>query len=292
MSSIPFIVDCHLHAHWPQRYAYSHPTGSRIEVSDIGLSAEALFPTLSKHGVTHTLIIQPGAYGNDNQAMLDAIAGSKGRAKGMAGMALDASDEVFADLKRQGVVGTRLSLITADSRFFERLEIGDFLARCKKHDFFVEVFAASATWPSIMPLLADSGVRVIVEHVAWPITSQTLDQPGFQDVLRYGRTSDAIIKVVSGFRLTQEGRPYEDVKPFVMAAIEAFGPDRCIWGSDWPFLNPNNGPIKRPYPGTVEYSGELAPMMQWVPDDARRKILWETPARLFGFQEADAPSTH
>ncbi len=280
-------ADCHLHAHWPQRYPYNHPTGSRVDVGNVAASADSLFPTLTAHGVTHTLIIQPGAYGSDNRAMLDAIAGSHGRAKGIAGIAFDASDEVFEELKRGGIVGTRLSLITSDSKAFDRPEIDTFLARCREHDFFVEVFAAAATWPSIMPKLTRAGVRLIVEHVGWPNIPEGTQQTGFQSVLEIGRSTQAAIKISGGFRLTQAGTPYDDVKPFVAEVVKAFGPDRCIWGSDWPLLNPDHGPVRRPFPWKLDYATEQNSLSSWVPDEgARRAILWETPARMFGFAAA------
>ena len=66
--------------------------------------------------------------------------------------------------------------------------------------------------------------------------------------------------------------------------VDAFGPDRCVWGSDWPLLDPDLGPLKRSFPWKLDYSTELNSLSSWIPDEAvRRAILWETPARLFGF---------
>src|SRR5262249_38023830 len=81
MSSSEFAVDCHLHSHWPQRYPYLHPTGSRIDASNLAASPTGLFATLGSNGITHCLLIQPGAYAFDNRAMLDVIAVSKGTVK-------------------------------------------------------------------------------------------------------------------------------------------------------------------------------------------------------------------
>jgi predicted TIM-barrel fold metal-dependent hydrolase len=288
-STIPYAVDSHLHAHWPQKYPYSGKTGSRVEVEDVARSSDSLFPTLLASGVTHALIIHPGAYGTDNRATLDAIAASNGRAKGIAGMKMDASDEEFVDLKSKGIVGVRISLIHTDSEQFSRPEVDAFLARCKKHDFFVEVFAAAATWPVIIPKLVDSGVKLIVEHTGYPIVSEGINQPGFQAVLKLGRTTNTAIKVGAGFRLSQGGEPYDDVRPFAQEVVSAFGPDRCIWGSDWPFLNPQNGSVTRPFSWPLVYEREFAALERWLPDHATREaILWKTPARLFGFHEIKA----
>ena len=289
MPSIPFAVDCHLHAHWPQKYPYSHNTGSRVDVGNLAASAESLFPTLLVSGVTHALIIHAGAYGTDNRATLNAIAESNGRAKGIAGVKMDATDEEFEDLKNKGIVGVRVSLIHTDSETFSRPEVDVFLAHCRKHDLFVEVFASAQTWPQIIPKLVDSGVRLIVEHTGYPIISEGIKQPGFQTVLQLGRSTNTVIKIGAGFRLSQGGEPYDDVRPFVLEVVGAFSPDRCIWGSDWPFLNPQNGSVTRPFPWTLEYPREFHAMAHWLPDQSTREaILWKTPARLFGFHEIKA----
>ena len=72
--------------------------------------------------------------------------------------------------------------------------------------------------------------------------------------------------------------PWEDSWPFVQALLEAFTPDRCMWGSDWPFLRA---------PERIDYGLVLALIERLIPDPGdRRKVLWETPMRLFGFDES------
>ena len=62
----------------------------------------------------------------------------------------------------------------------------------------------------------------------------------------------------------------------IRALVSEFGPDRCVWGSDWPFLR---------MPERVDYGPLLNLLAEQVPDDdERRRILWDTPAREFGFQ--------
>ena len=76
--------------------------------------------------------------------------------------------------------------------------------------------------------------------------------------------------------------PWEDSWPYVAALLEAFTPDRCLWGSDWPFLRA---------PERIDYGLVLALVEQLIPDPVdRRKVLWETPARLFGFGDPPPPT--
>jgi predicted TIM-barrel fold metal-dependent hydrolase len=56
-------------------------------------------------------------------------------------------------------------------------------------------------------------------------------------------------------------------------------PERLVWGSDWPHVNMND----RAMPN----DGDLVDLLaEWVPDEAARKrILVDNAAALFGFQE-------
>ena len=60
--------------------------------------------------------------------------------------------------------------------------------------------------------------------------------------------------------------------------MAAFGPQRCLWGSDWPFLR---APQRLDYGPLLHLFGELVPDRQ-----VRRAILWDTPRALFGFPDA------
>ncbi|MEO6748618.1 MAG: amidohydrolase family protein, partial [Casimicrobiaceae bacterium] len=62
--------------------------------------------------------------------------------------------------------------------------------------------------------------------------------------------------------------------------VEAFTLDMCMWASDWPYLRAS---------GHIDYGVLLKLVERQFPDAAdRRKLLWETPGRLFGFTTAGA----
>ena len=55
---------------------------------------------------------------------------------------------------------------------------------------------------------------------------------------------------------------------------EAFTLDRCIWGSDWPFLRAKE---------RTDFGPLLAALHRVLPDAAdRERVLWTNPSRLFG----------
>ena len=80
----------------------------------------------------------------------------------------------------------------------------------------------------------------------------------------------------SGFaKFSKQDFPFDDTRAYTTALLQAFGPDHCVWASDWPFLRA---------PRRLDYGPLLQLFAQMVPDPQdRQKILWDTPKRLFGF---------
>lgn len=273
----PMQADCHAHVIDPARFPYVPGPGYMPKSHETG-DAQAYLATLTANGFTHGLIVQPSCYAFDNGALVDAIAAGAGRLKGIAVVPPDVGDPELHNLSRRGVVGARVNLGNFDPGFFERPESERFLARMAAHGWFVQVYGDGAAWRRIVGKLARCGARVIVDHFGHPDTRLGLDQDGFGDVLALGRGGTAVVKLSSVFRVSRQPFPHRDVDSFVAAVLDAFGPDRVVWGSDWPFLNT---------PHTVRYAQQLSCLARWVPDErARRRILSDNPAALFGFAAA------
>jgi predicted TIM-barrel fold metal-dependent hydrolase len=210
--------------------------------------------------------------------MLDAMRAGIGKIRGIAVIAQSLSDQEMGRLKDRGVVGIRLNLMQTDPDALTRPGSDAFLSRVKALDWFVQVYATGDVWTAVEAPLRRSGVRVLVDHFGDPDIARGLDQPGFQSVLRLGRDADATVKLSAAYRPSGRPFPHEDVEPYIAAAIGAYGVGRCIWGSDWPFLNTTQ---------RVEYGSLLSLLDRWLPDAAdRQQVLWKTPARLFGFVES------
>ena len=61
------------------------------------------------------------------------------------------------------------------------------------------------------------------------------------------------------------------------ALLDAGGPEQLMWASDWPFIG---------YEDTIRYPQCVEWIHAWIPDAATRtKIMRDTPARLFRFEE-------
>jgi len=121
----------------------------------------------------------------------------------------------------------------------------------------------------------DHAVKILVDHCGRPNLDHGLLQPGFAALCELGRTGHAVVKLSGLAKFSRTTFPYEDAWPYVRSLVDSFGLERCLWGSDWPFLRA---------PERLDYGPLLSVVDRLFPDpQERKKLLWETPMRLFGF---------
>lgn len=273
--SIVHAADCHAHVFCDATYAFAAETVYTPDPSQRG-NAASFLAVLDAHGLTHGLLVAAQPYGRDNRCMLDGIMASGGRFKGIALVSPKISDRDLVSLADRGVVGIRMNLSTYGMREFTEPGADRLLARIKEMNWFLQVHCAKDELVQAAPLLRKAGVRIVVDHFGRPDVRRGLAQPGFATLLQFGKSGNAVVKLSGPFRCSVEGVPYRDVDPFIAAAIEAFTLENCVWGSDWPFVRVDE---------RVDYGPGLACLTRWLPDpNDRHKVLWENPARLFGFQ--------
>ena len=266
------VVDCHVHVFDPARFPYAPDTFYAPAGPEIG-TVEQLVRTHDVHGVRHALLVGPNSgYGEDNHCLLDALAAGGGRFRGVAVVPNDLPRVRLDGLRAAGVVGVTLNaallgvpyyaaaatLLTAlaDLDMWADVQVtGDQLRPCHR---FSRTPAYGSWWTT---------AGVPCRGRAW-----RSGVPGAARPRPPGACGD---QAVGAGQVLRPPPPHEDTWPFLHALLDAFGPDRCVWGSDWPFLR---APVR------IDYGPLLALIEELVPDPGnRRRILWETPRREFGF---------
>ena len=102
-------ADCHFHIFDPARFPYQSGVVYTPHPSQAG-TADQILAVFDAHGITHGLAVGAAPYGQDNSCLLDGIARSKGRLKGIALVKHDVSDAEITRLSDGGVVGVRINL--------------------------------------------------------------------------------------------------------------------------------------------------------------------------------------
>jgi predicted TIM-barrel fold metal-dependent hydrolase len=275
LDKIPYrAADCHVHI-FDAGYPFcDHPR--YVPETYFRGNAEQLTAALDSHEISHALLIAAAPYGTENGPIIDAIARSTGRFRGIALVDTAKFDEKkLQRLADSGVVGVRFNLALGLGQLIDE-GCDRLLGWMKEAGWFLQIHSIADDLEHAMPLLKHSGVKLLFDHFGRPDIDRALDQPGFTSMLDAAAAGNAVVKLSGAFRVSKLAEPYADVAPLVERAINRFGIENCIWGSDWPFVNTTR---------RLDYGPQLAWLEDCVADEkSRRKILWENPARLFGFR--------
>ncbi len=226
------------------------------------------------YGVSHCLVVGPNSgYGPDNRCLLDAIARSEGRFKGIAVVPNDAGLRDLADLKARGIVGVAVNTTVHGTDYYAGL--APLIGRLHDLDMFLQVQSEGDQFVSLMPLIASSRVKLLIDHCGRPVAAHGLRQEGFKAILALAQSGRATVKLSGYDKFAAKPFPYPEAWPFVRALVDAYSLDQCVWGSDWPFLRA---------PERLDYGPFLTLVDRLFPDAAdRKKLLWDTPCRVLGF---------
>lgn len=265
-------VDAHCHVFDPARFPYAPDVTYRPAGPELAPLAQYLL-VMEAYGIRHALLVGPNSgYGHDNRCLLDALECGEGRFKGIAFVPLDTGREALVDLRAQGVIGVALNATALGTAHC--LQAGPLLRRLAGLDMLVSLQVEGDQLVELLPVLKPSGVRLLIDHCGRPAIDREIGQPGFQALLGLARTGRVAVKLSGPQKFSALPAPFDDTRPFVEALLDAFTPDACLWGSDWPFLRA---------PQRLDMGPMLRQVERLLPDPAdRRKVFWDTPRRLLG----------
>jgi len=271
-------VDAHCHVFGP---AALFPFSHRRKYTPVDAPAETLFALRDHLGLARNVIVQATCHGSDNTAMLDAIARSGGRARGVAVVDVDTPVEELERLHTGGVRGVRfnfLKRLVGDAPKDDYIRIAERIAELGWH---IVVYFEGHELADLTPFITALPGTIVIDHMGRPEVADGPDGDGFDRVLAL-MESDARfwIKVSCPERLTIEGPPYDDVVPFARRLVEGFS-DRVLWGTDWPHPNmrshmPDDGVL-------LDMIPRIAPT-----EELQRKLLIDNPMRLYWPEEVMA----
>jgi predicted TIM-barrel fold metal-dependent hydrolase len=266
-------IDTHCHVLDPARFPYSPDVAYRPAGQEVGTLHQYL-QVMEAYGIRHALLVGPNSgYGLDNRCMLDAIARSRDRFRGIAVVRNDATRAELLQLREAGVIGVAFNATVLGVDYYANA--GALLKHLAELDMLVQVQVEHDQLAALRPLLERSGARMLIDHCGRPAAGGGLDQPGFQALLALGRTRRAAVKLSGYQKFSTLPAPHTDALVFVRALIDAFTLDACLWASDWPFLKA---------PQRLDMGPLLHQVELLLPDPAERaRLLWETPRKWLGF---------
>jgi 2-pyrone-4,6-dicarboxylate lactonase len=272
-------VDSHCHVFGPGDV---FPYAPERKYTPCDASKAQLFALRDHLGFARNVIVQATCHGTDNRALVDACLHSGGRARGVASVRRDVTDEELRDMHDAGIRGVRFNFVRRLVDFTPKETLDEIARRVAELGWHVVVYFEAADLRELWPFFSNLPTTVVVDHMGRPDVSKPVDGPEFDLFVKFMREHDNVwSKVTCPERLSVTGpkaqrgeaAPYRDVVPFARRIVETF-PDRVLWGTDWPHPNltdhmPDDGVL-------VDFIPHIAPTA-----DLQRRLLVDNPMRLY-----------
>ncbi len=81
----------------------------------------------------------------------------------------------------------------------------------------------------------------MIDHLAYPSVTDNIGGADFQERLALASHPLVFVKMSGYYHFTDHPDPYCDCRPFFKAPFDRFGPERLIWGIDFPHVERTTG---------------------------------------------------
>ena len=238
------VVDAHLHV-W-RAIAGDAPGAATIVSPSEDVPIERALDVLGRHGVSRAVLVQPLFRGEDNSYIADCAAADADRIAAVCVIdprVAGAEDRLEEWVVRRGCRGLRLRpRVPDEAESFGAPPTFALWERARDLKVVVSVLAN----PEHLPTLGELAERfpevpIVIDHLAHPRVSQGVEAAGFQTLLGLDRHSNVFIKVSGYYHFSDQPDPYANCWELVRAIHDRYGPERLIWGSDFPHVERTTG---------------------------------------------------
>jgi L-fuconolactonase len=236
-------VDAHHHVWRLERgdYGWLVPTTALVPIyRDFGLAD--LRPLLAAANVDTTVLVQAAPSVAETRFLLDVARASAGLVRGVVGWtdlaaaeAIETLAALAADPLLKGVRPMLQDL--ADPEWIARPEVQPALAALPQLGLrFDALVKPRELMPLLRALERQPDLAVVIDHCAKPDIAGDGWQPWADAIAAIARHTRAHCKL-SGL-VTEAGADWtvERLRRYTDHVLQCFGPERLLWGSDWPVV--------------------------------------------------------
>lgn len=235
MSAAREIIDTHIHYWEPERPDRPWDPGGVITGPPI--SVERLLADADAAGVTRVVQVTPSIMGYDNRYGIEGAQRYPDRIVGVIGRFDPVADDLAARLRayraQPTILGVRLTLIKGWAAWLADGTLDPFLDEAGRQQVPVQIYAPrEAAW-LLRAARRHPQTRILVDHMT---LSHGDAEPFAQwaDVLALADAPNVWMKVSYFPEVAHEPFPFARTQPYFERLYERFGPDRLIWGSNYP----------------------------------------------------------
>jgi len=279
----PGSVDAHCHVFGP---GDTFPYAPQRKYTPCDASKHQLFALRDHLGFDRNVIVQATCHSADNGALVDACLSAGNKARGVATVKADITDEALQQLHEAGIRAVRFNFVTRLVDVTPEDELLIIARRIAPLGWHVVIYFEAPDLPDLWEFFSTIPTPLVVDHMGRPDVNKPVNSAEFQLFLRFMQDHPNVwSKVSCPERLSNDGPPalngeqaaYQDVVPFARTVVERF-PDRVLWGTDWPHPNlkdhmPDDGLL-------VDFIPQIA-----VTEKLQQQLLVDNPMRLYWPEE-------
>jgi L-fuconolactonase len=203
---------------------------------------EDLRAVTAEVGVTGTIVVETERTVEET-GWLSQVAASDDLIRGVVGWAPLTSPAVVAELERIASLPKMKAIRhpihdESDDQFVLRDDFNRGVAALKQFDLRYDILIFEKHLPQTIQFVDRHPDQVfILDHVAKPRIRDRVFSPWKENIRKLARRSNVYCKV-SGMVTEADWHAWseEDVSPYIETVVEAFTPNRLMFGSDWPVM--------------------------------------------------------
>lgn len=275
------VIDAHHHLWDPARADYPWMTEA-LDPIRRRFGVEDLVPLLDAAGVARTVLVQARSSSAESREFLATAAGTPRIAGVIAWTDLTSPgvDDDIASLRAahggDRLVGIRHQVHDEeDAAWLGRADVRQGLAAVERAGLPYDLLVRAREMPVALAVVrAMPDLRFVIDHLAKPPVRDGALSPWAELLGPFGELPNVTCKL-SGLVTEADWSSWtiEDLAPYVDRALELFGPDRMLFGSDWPVSL-----LAAPYQTVIDTARTL---LADLSDDERRAVMGGTAAEVY-----------
>lgn len=265
----PGATDAHCHVFGPAA-KFPYAPNRRYTPED---APKDMLAALHDHlGVERAVIVQASCHGNDNAAMLDALAWRPDRYRGVAILDDTVSGGDILKMHQAGVRGARFNFVKHLGGAPDMAVFHNVIKRIKPLGWHVVLHVDAPDLIPLSEMIRALPLTFVIDHMGRVPGKDGVDQAPLRALLELAKLEQCWIKVCGAERIDLP--PYDKAVPIARRIMETIS-DRVLWGTDFPHPNPTHACDEADLVDLVPLIAPTGAM--------QRKLLVDNPARLYGF---------
>ncbi|RZJ97045.1 MAG: amidohydrolase [Brevundimonas sp.] len=280
----PEVIDAHVHLWRIGQHGCVWP-GPDLPTIHRDFTPEDYLAIARRHGVTGAVLVQSQEDDADTEHLLE-IAEAHDWARGVVGWVdvtrEDAADRIAA-LAGRPLVGLRPMLQDRPPEWILQADCDAAIGALIDHDLALDALVKpqhlgpldrfARRWPEL---------RIVLDHGGKPTIGRDLGS-WRDDVRRLADRPNLTCKLSGLLTETSDDATPEDLAAVVETLLDAFGPDRLMWGGDWPVLTLAG-----------DYAEWLTLCRNLIPERDHGAVFGQTAARVYTAAAVDSrvPNPH